>query len=98
MFKYHFIIFFIFFQVNGRDVSNSSHEEAVEAFLQAEEPITVEVLRRGGGGDCNNSNNNCSNNSNSNSNKSATSTASRSSSNSIAVQTEPQAGSAESER
>ena len=79
--------------MNGRDVSNSSHEEAVEAFLQAEEPITVEVLRRGGGGDSNNSNNNCSN-----SNKSATSTASRSSSNSIAVQTEPQAGSAESER
>ena len=34
------------FQVNGRDVSQSSHDEAVEAFLQAEEPITVEVLRR----------------------------------------------------
>ncbi len=33
-------------QVNGRDVSKSSHDEAVEAFLQAEEPITVEVLRR----------------------------------------------------
>lgn len=33
-------------QVNGRDVSQSSHDEAVEAFLQAEEPITVEVLRR----------------------------------------------------
>ena len=33
--------------MNGRDVSNSSHDEAVEAFMQAEEPITVEVLRRG---------------------------------------------------
>ena len=37
----------VYFQVNGRDVSQSSHEEAVEAFLQAQEPITVEVLRRG---------------------------------------------------
>lgn len=34
------------FQVNGRDVSQSTHEEAMEAFLQAQEPITVEVLRR----------------------------------------------------
>ncbi len=33
-------------QVNGRDVSQCSHDEAVEAFLAAEEPITVEVLRR----------------------------------------------------
>ena len=33
-------------QVNGRDVSQSSHEEAVAAFLTAQEPITVEVLRR----------------------------------------------------
>ena len=33
-------------QVNGRDVSQSSHEEAVAAFLTASEPITVEVLRR----------------------------------------------------
>ena len=33
-------------QVNGRDVSQSSHDEAVEAFLKADEPITVEVLRR----------------------------------------------------
>ena len=31
--------------MNGRDVSQCSHEEAVEAFLQAQEPITVEVLR-----------------------------------------------------
>ena len=32
--------------MNGRDVSQSSHEEAVAAFLTASEPITVEVLRR----------------------------------------------------
>ncbi len=29
-------------------MSNSSHDEAVEAFMEAEEPITVEVLRRNG--------------------------------------------------
>lgn len=28
------------------DVSNCSHEEAVQVFLNAEEPITVEVKRR----------------------------------------------------
>lgn len=33
-------------QVNGRDLSQASHEEAVEAFRTAEEPIVVEVLRR----------------------------------------------------
>ena len=38
------------FQVNGVDVSQSSHDEAVEAFLAAEEPITVEVLRRNNNG------------------------------------------------
>ncbi|KAL1480735.1 hypothetical protein MTO96_050781 [Rhipicephalus appendiculatus] len=32
--------------VNGRDVSNASHEEAVAAFRAASEPIVVEVLRR----------------------------------------------------
>ncbi|KAL3223344.1 hypothetical protein MRX96_027596, partial [Rhipicephalus microplus] len=32
--------------VNGRDVSNASHEEAVAAFRAASEPILVEVLRR----------------------------------------------------
>ena len=36
--------------MNGQDVSQSSHDEAVEAFLQAQEPITVEVLRRKPGG------------------------------------------------
>lgn len=34
------------FQVNGIDVSQCSHEEAVQVFLGAEEPITVEVKRR----------------------------------------------------
>lgn len=33
-------------QVNGQDLSQASHEEAVEAFRAAAEPITVEVLRR----------------------------------------------------
>ncbi|XP_064631987.1 E3 ubiquitin-protein ligase PDZRN3-like isoform X3 [Lineus longissimus] len=33
-------------QVNGQDLSKSSHEEAVEAFRTAKEPIVVEVLRR----------------------------------------------------
>ncbi|XP_069100919.1 E3 ubiquitin-protein ligase PDZRN3-B-like isoform X2 [Argopecten irradians] len=33
-------------KVNGQDLSKSSHEEAVEAFRTAQEPIVVEVLRR----------------------------------------------------
>ncbi|XP_023227429.1 E3 ubiquitin-protein ligase PDZRN3-like isoform X1 [Centruroides sculpturatus] len=33
-------------QVNGQDLSKASHEEAIEAFRQAKEPILVEVLRR----------------------------------------------------
>lgn len=39
--------------MNGQDLSQSSHYEAVEAFRTAKEPIIVEVLRRtgkGGGG------------------------------------------------
>ncbi|CAB0039300.1 unnamed protein product [Trichogramma brassicae] len=32
--------------VNGQDVSNSSHEDAVRCFESAQEPILVEVLRR----------------------------------------------------
>lgn len=35
-----------FLQVNGQDLSKSTHEEAVEAFRTAKEPIVVEVLRR----------------------------------------------------
>nr|KAG5704601.1 hypothetical protein BaRGS_031865 [Batillaria attramentaria] len=37
-------------QVNGQDLSQSSHDEAVEAFRTATEPIVVEVLRRVGKG------------------------------------------------
>ena len=32
--------------MNGQDLSKSSHEDAVEAFRTAQEPIVVEVLRR----------------------------------------------------
>ena len=34
------------FQVNGVDVSDCNHEEAVEIFMAATEPIVVEVKRR----------------------------------------------------
>ena len=37
---------FLLLQVNGRDLSQATHEEAVEAFRTAKEPIVVEVLRR----------------------------------------------------
>ncbi|CAH1783428.1 unnamed protein product [Owenia fusiformis] len=33
-------------EVNGHDLSKASHEEAIDAFHKAEEPIVVEVLRR----------------------------------------------------
>uniref|UniRef100_UPI00358EE995 PDZ domain-containing RING finger protein 4-like n=1 Tax=Myxine glutinosa TaxID=7769 RepID=UPI00358EE995 len=33
-------------QVNGKDLSKATHEEAVEAFHAAKEPIVVQVLRR----------------------------------------------------
>ncbi|XP_051791680.1 PDZ domain-containing RING finger protein 4 isoform X2 [Erpetoichthys calabaricus] len=33
-------------QVNGKDLSKATHEEAVEAFRSAKEPIVVQVLRR----------------------------------------------------
>ncbi|XP_022240352.1 E3 ubiquitin-protein ligase PDZRN3-like isoform X2 [Limulus polyphemus] len=33
-------------QVNGQDLSKANHEDAVEAFQTAKEPIIVEVLRR----------------------------------------------------
>ena len=39
----------MYFQVNGQDLSSASHEEAVEAFHSAKEPIVVEVLRRASG-------------------------------------------------
>lgn len=34
------------FQVNGQDLSKATHEEAVEAFKNAQEPIIVQVMRR----------------------------------------------------
>lgn len=34
------------FQVNGKDLSKATHEQAVEAFRTAKEPIMVQVLRR----------------------------------------------------
>ena len=37
---------FILLQVNGIDVSQVSHEEAVHVFQSAPEPIQVEVVRR----------------------------------------------------
>lgn len=37
---------FVILKVNGQDVSNSSHEDAVRCFQSAQEPIIVEVLRR----------------------------------------------------
>lgn len=37
---------FVILKVNGQDVSNSSHEDAVRCFQSAKEPIIVEVLRR----------------------------------------------------
>ncbi|XP_077051749.1 PDZ domain-containing RING finger protein 4-like [Siphateles boraxobius] len=33
-------------QVNGKDLSRASHDEAVEAFRSAKDPIVVQVLRR----------------------------------------------------
>lgn len=33
-------------QVNGKDLSKASHDEAVEAFRSAKDPIVVQVLRR----------------------------------------------------
>ena len=32
--------------MNGEDVSNLSHEDAVSVFYKAEEPITIHVLKR----------------------------------------------------
>ena len=36
----------MYLQINGQDLTESSHEEAVQAFHAAKEPIVVEVLRR----------------------------------------------------
>ncbi|XP_067292250.1 PDZ domain-containing RING finger protein 4-like [Pseudorasbora parva] len=42
----HYKLLYEIAQVNGRDLSRASHEEAVEAFRSAKDPIVVQVLRR----------------------------------------------------
>ncbi|OCT87415.1 hypothetical protein XELAEV_18021110mg [Xenopus laevis] len=42
----HYKLLYEVAQVNGKDLSKVSHEEAVEAFRNAKEPIVVQVLRR----------------------------------------------------
>lgn len=43
---YSLVYFSVFLKVNGKDLSKATHEEAVEAFRNAKEPIVVQVLRR----------------------------------------------------
>lgn len=40
------VVICLFPQVNGKDLSKATHEQAVEAFRTAKEPIMVQVLRR----------------------------------------------------
>lgn len=42
----HYKLLYEVSQVNGKDLSKATHEEAVEAFRTAKEPIVVQVLRR----------------------------------------------------
>ncbi|KAM4882574.1 PDZ domain-containing RING finger protein 4 isoform 2-T2 [Thomomys bottae] len=42
----HYKLLYEVSQVNGKDLSRATHEEAVEAFRNAREPIVVQVLRR----------------------------------------------------
>ncbi|XP_017554863.1 PDZ domain-containing RING finger protein 4 isoform X2 [Pygocentrus nattereri] len=42
----HYKLLYEISQVNGKDLSRASHEEAVEAFRSAKDPIVVQVLRR----------------------------------------------------
>ncbi|XP_051916656.1 PDZ domain-containing RING finger protein 4-like isoform X2 [Hippocampus zosterae] len=37
---------FDYYQVNGRELSKSSHEETLESFLPAKDPLVVQVIRR----------------------------------------------------
>lgn len=37
---------FLCLQVNGKELSKSSHEETVEAFHAAKDPVVVQVIRR----------------------------------------------------
>ncbi|XP_072566033.1 PDZ domain-containing RING finger protein 4-like isoform X2 [Paramormyrops kingsleyae] len=42
----HYKLLYEIAQVNGKDLSKASHEEALEAFRSAKDPIVVQVLRR----------------------------------------------------
>ncbi|KAF7701967.1 PDZ domain-containing RING finger protein 4 isoform X1 [Silurus meridionalis] len=42
----HYKLLYEISQVNGKDLSRASHEEAVQAFRTAKDPIVVQVLRR----------------------------------------------------
>ncbi|KAG5845128.1 hypothetical protein ANANG_G00135560 [Anguilla anguilla] len=42
----HYKLLYEIAQVNGKDISKATHEEAVEAFRSAKDPIVVQVLRR----------------------------------------------------
>ncbi|XP_051975583.1 PDZ domain-containing RING finger protein 4-like [Xyrauchen texanus] len=42
----HYKLLYEISQVNGRDLSRASHEEAVQAFRSAKDPIVVQVLRQ----------------------------------------------------
>uniref|UniRef100_A0A8C5K121 PDZ domain containing RING finger 4 n=1 Tax=Jaculus jaculus TaxID=51337 RepID=A0A8C5K121_JACJA len=42
----HYKLLYEVSQVNGKDLTKATHEEAVEAFRNAKEPIVVQVLRR----------------------------------------------------
>ncbi|XP_023996866.1 PDZ domain-containing RING finger protein 4-like, partial [Salvelinus sp. IW2-2015] len=42
----HYKLLYEIAQVNGKDLSKASHDEAVEAIRSAKDPIVVQVLRR----------------------------------------------------
>ncbi|XP_056272790.1 PDZ domain-containing RING finger protein 4-like [Pseudoliparis swirei] len=46
----HYKLLYEIAQVNGKELSKSSHEESVEAFHVAKDPVVVQVIRRTPGG------------------------------------------------
>uniref|UniRef100_A0A3P8UY34 PDZ domain containing ring finger 4 n=1 Tax=Cynoglossus semilaevis TaxID=244447 RepID=A0A3P8UY34_CYNSE len=42
----HYKLLYEIAQVNGKDLSKSNHEETVESFCSAKEPVVVQVIRR----------------------------------------------------
>ncbi|XP_077373456.1 PDZ domain-containing RING finger protein 4 isoform X2 [Festucalex cinctus] len=42
----HYKLLYEIAQVNGRELSKSSHEETLESFLPAKDPVVVQVIRR----------------------------------------------------